>query len=94
MKKPVIIISILFLAIITLSLVRVVISSNFSTGGIDLENIEEKLSLYKTENSILKEKLLTLSSLDYISSRASEIGFVENKRSISLEKSLPLAIRQ
>ena len=80
--------------IIALSAVRVVISNSISTSGIALDKIDQALSFYKTQNIILRERLLSITSLEHISSRASEMGFEESKSSISLNKPLPLAIKQ
>lgn len=94
MKKPIFIITAIVLTIVVLSVVRVVVSNSISTGGIALDKIEEDLSSYKTQNAILKEKLLTITSLDYISSKASMLGFTMDKSSFTLNKPLPLAIKQ
>lgn len=94
MKKPTIIIFSLLVTIAALSVARAIVLNSISTSGIALDKTQEELANYKTQNAILKEKLLSVTSLDYISSNASLMGFVENKTSISLNKPLPLAIRQ
>lgn len=94
MKKPIIIISIMFCIILILSVLRVVVANSMSTSGIALDGLDRELSYYKTQNTILKEKLLTITSLDYIASKASVLGFAESKSNISLNVPLPLAIRQ
>lgn len=94
MKKPILIISIIVLSIIVLSIGRVVVSNGMSTSGIALDQIQTEISYYKTQNTILREKLLSMTSLDYIASKASVLGFVESKTNISLDKSIPLAIKQ
>lgn len=94
MKKPILALSIIILTIIALSVTRVVFSNGLSTSGVALDQIQTEISLYKTQNTILKEKLLSMTSLDYIASKASGLGFVESKANISLNKSIPLAIKQ
>ena len=77
-----------------LSFSRVVVSNNLSIAGTALLRLENQLNSYKIENANLKEKLLSLTSLSYISSESSQLGFVENKNSFTLTKPLPLAIKQ
>ena len=80
--------------IIALSLMRVIVSNNLSTAGITLLKLENRLNSYKIENTNLRERLLNFTSLSYISSESSQLGFVENKNSFTLTKPLPLAIKQ
>ncbi len=94
MKKPILALSIVILTIIALSVTRVVFSNGMSTSGVALDQIQTEISVYKIQNTILKEKLLSMTSLDYIASKASVLGFVEGKTNISLNKSIPLAIKQ
>lgn len=94
MKKPVLALSIIILIIIALSVTRVVFSNGMSTSGVALDQIQTEISVYKIQNTILKEKLLSMTSLDYIASKASVLGFVESKTNISLNRSIPLAIKQ
>ncbi len=94
MKKPILALSIIILTIIALSVTRVVFSNGMSTSGVALDQIQTEISVYKIQNTILKEKLLSMTSLDYIASKASVLGFVESKINISLDKSIPLAIKQ
>ena len=94
MKNPGFIIFIILFLIFTLSLARVVVSNNLSTTGITLLKLENQLSSYKIENAMLREKLLSVTSLSFISSESSHLGFIENKNSFTLTKPLPLAIKQ
>lgn len=73
---------------------KTVVSAKISTYGIDLENIEAEKEAYKTENMILKEKLLTLTSLNHVASEAAQLGFVESKSSLVFSKSLPLTAKR
>ena len=93
MKKPTFIIIFIVFLIIALSISRVIVSNNLSTAGLALLKLENQLNSYKIENTKAREKLLSLTSLSYISSEASKLGFVENKTSFILAKPLPLAVR-
>ncbi len=94
MKKPTFIIFIIVFLIVALFLAKIVVSNNLSTTGLILLRFESQLNSYKIENSNLREKLLSLTSLSHISSESSQLGFVENKNSFTLGKPLPLAIKQ
>ncbi len=94
MKKPASIIFIIAFLILGLSLAKVVVSNNLSTTGLTLSKLENQLDSYKTENAVLSEKLLNFTSLFYISSESSQLGFVESKTNFTLTKPLPLAIKQ
>ncbi|MCL5746750.1 MAG: hypothetical protein M1277_00495 [Patescibacteria group bacterium] len=93
MKPSGIFILILFFIIITLSIVQVVISNKLSTTGIELGRIDDQITALKNENNILQSKLLTRESFINIASSASTLGFVEEKESILLSGSTPLALK-
>lgn len=94
MKRPTLLITISICIIFILSITKTIISNRLSTTGIALEKTEGELNNYKTQNLVLREKLLALSSLANIASKAALLGFVENKSQIFLTKPLPLAIKQ
>lgn len=94
MKKPALITIVLLLTVVMLSIVQTIMSNSLSTSGILLSKIQEESHFYKSENITLSEKLLAESSLTNLASKASELGFVENKSQFVLNSSLPLAIRQ
>ena len=58
-------------------------------GGVD-----DELSSYQTENTMLREKLVALSSLTIVSSKAAEMGFIEEKNTFSLSDTMPIASKQ
>ncbi len=93
MKKPGLILIFLIGLIIVLSVVKVVLYNRLSTSGVFVGKIEEEINIYKTQNTILSEKLLSLSSLENISTKATKLGFVKEYSSMILG-SLPLAIKQ
>lgn len=82
------------ICVVILSLVQVFVSNSFSTKGILLNNIEEKIKYYEKENAFLNEKLLMASSFNNISSQAGQLGFVEEKSYVSLTSPLPLALKR
>lgn len=93
MKRPKRLISFIFLIIFMLSVVRVSIENSISTTGIEVMALQEKLEVYKKENSQLEERYLASSSLTNISEIAQKKGFVESKNPVYLTDPLPLALR-
>lgn len=94
MKKPLLIITLFILIIVGLSVFKVAISNKLSTTGIELENIQSRISVLKKENVLLEEKVLEASSLINISKKAKTLGFVEAKSQIYISNQLPLALKQ
>ena len=94
MKRTKLTMGMLLLLILVLTGVRVVVANNISTNGIALGEIQNKNSYYERENMVLKEKVLTLSSLNTIASQAAVLGFVPVDHAISLSSSIPLALKQ
>jgi len=84
----------LFLILILLGIGRMAVSNNISTSGTVLGELNEQINNYKTENLILSEKVLDLSSLAKISEKAEKLGFVESENAFSITNSLPVAIKQ
>lgn len=93
MKKPFLILFVLFLTIGVLFGVRSVASTRITTSGLELGEIQEKTSAYKTENAILKEKIYSLSSLNHVSETAEKVGFVESKSTFAVGGPRPIALR-
>lgn len=91
MKRSISFLSILIFSIIFLSVLQVAVSSKLSTYGVELANLQEDLSSFKKENSLLKENLLMETSLINIASQAAVIGFAENKSRLFLTAPLPIA---
>jgi hypothetical protein len=91
MKRTKLLLGILVGIILSLVVTQVVASNRISTAGIELSLLQTDLKEIKRENSLLKEKILTLSSLTLLASRAGELGFVEGKQAIYINAPLPLA---
>lgn len=94
MKRACIVLGSLLGIIIILSIVQIGISNAFSTDGITLGIMQEKIATLEKENMLLKEKIYTLSSYTNIAEKANTLGFVENKSTVVLGGIQPLAIRQ
>ncbi|MBI4089370.1 MAG: hypothetical protein HY424_01525 [Candidatus Levybacteria bacterium] len=94
MKKPVFIITLLIGIIVVLSIIKVILYNRLSTSGVFVGKVEEEIISYKTQNAILSEKLLILSSLTNISEKATKLGFIKDNSLIILKTSRPLAIKQ
>ncbi|OGH02426.1 MAG: hypothetical protein A2798_02085 [Candidatus Levybacteria bacterium RIFCSPHIGHO2_01_FULL_37_17] len=94
MKKPFLIILILFVITIGLAIVRTFISNNIVTSGIVLSSIESKTQELETQNAILSEKLYKLTSLSEIAKKAEKLGFFENRNNFAIFSQRPVALKQ
>lgn len=95
MKKPILIIIFLLGLVVVLSMVKAVVYNRLSTSGVFVGEVEDQISFYKTQNSILAEELLMSSSLTRISAKASELGFAKEKASLLVFKtSQALAVKR
>lgn len=94
MKKPLFLIIIFIITIITLSVIKVGTSNKLSTTGIELENLQSEIAKYKKENTLLQEKVLEAGALINISKKAKDLGFVKSRSQIYLSSPLPLALKQ
>ncbi len=93
MKKPVLFIILNLTVIIGLSIAQVVAANSISTTGIELGKIQDQTTKLQKQNEILKEQVLTLSSLTSIASRAGSMGFEEGKSTLVISQPLPIARR-
>ena len=94
MKKPVFIIIILLNLVIALSMIKAIAYNRLSTSGVFVGKVEGEINSLKTQNAILSEEFLAESSLTNISSKAAELGFVEDDSLMVLGSSRPLAVKQ
>lgn len=79
MKKPILIIAILFITIGALVVTRSVVAARITTSGLELSQVKSETSELKTQNAILREEIFSLSSLTHVSETAEKVGFVESK---------------
>ena len=93
MKKPIIFIILNLVIIISFSLIQVMAANSISTTGIELNKIEQQISLLKKQNSTLHEQVLAQSSLNYIESKAAAMGFSQSVSTLVISTPLPLARR-
>lgn len=75
MKLHKLVLVMLIITAISLAAVRVVVSNTLSTSGIALDEVNDKVAVYKLENDSLSEELLSISSLTAIASEAAKMGF-------------------
>lgn len=94
MKKPIFILVVLFFIIAGLFVTRTVISNKISTSGVALGKTQDELSKYKTENTMLREQIYSLSSLSYVASAAVKIGFVESKSNFAISPAIAIALKR
>lgn len=94
MKKPVLTIGMLIVVILVLSVVKTFVSNRILTSGTALSEAQDRINAYKLENTLLSEKLYSLSSLTNISIEADRMGFVEEKTSFVLSNPVPIALKQ
>lgn len=94
MKRPAFTIGLLIAVIVILSVVKIFVSNSILTSGNALGDVEDKINTYKIENTLLSEKLYSLSSLTSISASAEDLGFVEEKARFVLVNPVPIALKQ
>lgn len=72
------------IAFLTLSAVMgafYIVQVNLATSkGYDLRRVERRVDALRTENMILQDKIATMSSMQSLNARASELGFVPVER--------------
>ena len=93
MRRTVRFFSVILIIIVFLSVVQVVVSSRIATTGVTLSKLSEELNNYKKQNSILREEILSSTSLMHIASEAARLGFVQSESEFVLTTLPPLALR-
>lgn len=96
MKHTVIIFSLLGSIILVLLMVQIGVSNVLSTGGITLSEIQQQTQDLQRENAILKEKVLSMSSLTYVAEKAEKEGFAPDKMAAVVVSNTqsPIALNQ
>jgi len=94
MRKPAFTIGFLIIVILALSVAKAFVSNRISTSGSALGVTRDKINAYKIENTLLSEKLYSLSSLTYVFSQANGLGFVQGKSKFVITYPIPIAIKQ
>ena len=93
MKKIKILLGVMILVTFVLEAVNIYISNSVSTDSIYASSLQDEIKDMEAKNSSLKGEILSYASYEMISSRSSELGFVEPKDFISLYSPVPLAIK-
>ncbi len=93
MKKYLLLV-LLIITVIALSVVRTFVLNNISTSGVQLGQIQDELDTLQTENAVLAEQVYSYSSLTNISSKAAEMGFVNQGNQFVLTAPVPVAYNQ
>lgn len=93
MKKSYLIIIFLLGLVVTFSVAKAILENTLSTSGIFVGKAEQEINYYKTQNAILSEKLLSLSSLASLSEKALGSGFTNDNTLMVIKTSRPLAVR-
>ena len=96
MKKITLVFSLLGSIIFVLLMVQISVSNMLSTGGITLSEIQQQTQDLQRQNAILKEKVLSISSLTYVAEQAEKEGFAPNKMAAVVVSSAqpPIALNQ
>lgn len=79
------------IAVSTLEIVNIFFSNKVAVDSVKATNIKNELRILDEKNSALKTQILSLSSYEAISSRASELGFISPKKFITLESPIRIA---
>lgn len=93
MKKSIVSLIAMGLTLVVLIVIQAIVANSVSTVGVDVSSMQTEILAYKKENAILKEKLLTASSLTGISEKMDDQGYETASSQLSLSQSLPLARR-
>ncbi|RJQ26253.1 hypothetical protein C4577_03900 [Candidatus Parcubacteria bacterium] len=94
MRKINILIFMLIVISFTLEIANIYLSNKVTSNSIYASKIEQQIKDLDNKNQILKSDILNYTSFEMISSRAAELGFVENKEYITLSSPLDLAINR
>jgi len=94
MRKPGLTIGFLIIVIFVLSVAKTFVSNKISTSGSTLSATEDRINAKKIENTLLSEKLYSLSSLTQVFSQANSLGFVQEKSKFVITYPIPIAIKQ
>ena len=94
MKKSIVIIAILLVAVLALSIVRIYICNQISTSGVVLDQVQSESDSYKMQNILLSQKLYSESALTNIAEQAVKKGFVSQGLDFVLNNQIPLAFKQ
>jgi cell division protein FtsL len=79
--------------VVLLEGVQVYLSNRIAGTSIEVARLQGEIARIDEKNVSLKSELLSFSSFDHVSSRAAELGFIENKnQDITLKAPIPVAL--
>ncbi len=87
-------IKIAVILIVILTIVQVIVSNSLSTTGVRLGKMQDEIARLKNQNQVLKEKLLSESSLTALSVEATKLGYIPSKSQVVISQTLPIALKQ
>lgn len=87
------IVTILSIMLIALSVGQVIVSNGLSTTGITLASIDKEIHEYELQNALIREKILSESSLTEVASQAATLGFSQRKAQLVVNGLVPVAIK-
>lgn len=80
------------IALVLLFVLQAGVSSSVATVGVEYAKLKSEIDVYKKENAILQEKLLSAASFTVIAEKAEKDGFIPTPEQMTLTP-LPLAHR-
>lgn len=95
MKRTYLILAFLVTSIVILSVIQISLSNILTTGGIQIETMQQQLVLLQKDNASLKEQMYSLASLTHIAEVASKEGFIADQKTafVTNNSTTPLAIK-
>jgi hypothetical protein len=67
----------LFSGVITLGILRILLLHRLEDRGREYHELTQEIKTIRVQNSLLRQRLLEQTSLQYVASRASSMGFIE-----------------
>lgn len=81
------------LIVIVLLIFQVIVSNRLANAGVEIYSIDSEISQIQIENSFMREKIASDSSLLSLSNKAKDYGFVKPITPIFLAQELPIALQ-
>lgn len=81
----------LFIVIIALALIKVIFSNLLSSTGVTLAQCDEQIKNYSSQNSLLSKEIMHYSSLAYLSTKATDLGFQKPSLVVNFTSQYPIA---
>lgn len=85
-------ICVIFSLVIILTLAKIFLSASLATTGVQLVEIENEIRFIKNETSLIEERIIQGSSLQFISQEAGRLNLSQKANIVSLSQEIPLAL--